>query len=1320
MAQAAAWYDALPTVAPPPGMMLPTRMPPPGPAAPAPNGSPLIATTATVPSGDDDPSSSTLAPRQSWHDAIPSVSPPPGMQLAAASPDDDGNSGSTLSGAWLNLNAGVDDVASTILGAPADLLGGAYNFLASAGNAAGAPRVPMVGNLPGGSADVMNTLEPQPIVPHGFLERAARSTGAGLASLPLGGAIGGMVAGAAPELGAAAGAALPGAAGTTAANVAGTVGRVAGGVADAPALPALIPTATGAVTGQAAGDIAPDAYKPYANLAGNLIGGGIGAIGQGLAAGGGSALLRAGGSVGIGPKIDIGGQRVTATQADIAANRLANAAGPDVGQFRDMLANAPEQLVPGSQPTTAQLAPVPGVVGLEQSLRTANGEPFAARAAQQNRARIGAIDAQAPADASPLSVGQYFTQQLDALQSTGSATLAQGRDLIGNATSRLGGTATPDAYGATAASAINAAQAPAIDTASSAADQALQQRNAAIAAMPGGRQDIPGGLTAPEQYGADARAQLMVARQQQAQQVSRLKAAINPTGDAGINSAPITQQVQQVYQGLSPNAAQPAGEEAAILARLQAMPSVVPLNDIFALRERVGDAISTEINAAGRTTTAPARRLMGIKTAIDDGLANAVDQQSAFEAQQVAGGQMQPGDTIQARMQAAAPGAPTSGAQPPLPGTGTDGTAPPLPTATQPGTGTSVFTPAGRQVAVNYELANLPDLVASHTPDLNPNPAFPPALQPRDRTRAASQAQIAQMAGNLQPERLGASASAGEGAPIIGPDNIVESGNGRVLALQQAYAANGPQAQAYRQFLARQGLDTSGMEQPVLVRRRVTPMSDQDRVAFTQEANASPALAMSATERAMAEGPTIPQETLALQQPGDIGSGANVPFVRSYLKSVVSPAERGLYVTDDGALSLEGQQRIRNALLARAYNNPNLISALAETGDPNIAAFGGALMDTAGPMANLRAQIEAGAVDRNVDISAPISQAVAAVQQAKRQRLSLPGFVRQVDAFNQMAPPAEEILKAAYGDDLQGRISRGRLGKMLSFYAQEAGKQTTDGRLFGNNLTMEQLLQEAKARYGTNNAEAGTSDAEPGVGPRLAAAGGIGGQPPADATGPQIRGGGQGGPGAAGARAGQQPGPRASVLPVAAPALRPLNADELAAYRAYKTQAQQLADTFDSRRVGEVLAPGDYRTAAQVPADVTRARGGFDTADAAVMARFWNKSATNAQDARDFLAAGGSPALLRDYAAAGADDARAGGRGGHASAATPDRRADPDRDGDGDGARERGAAAAERRGTDRAGACGSRTDGWAREHAGTAWMSDRSKALEWNRRTVVR
>ena len=109
----------------------------------------------------------------------------------------------------------------------------------------------------------------------------------------------------------------------------------------------------------------------------------------------------------------------------------------------------------------------------------------------------------------------------------------------------------------------------------------------------------------------------------------------------------------------------------------------------------------------------------------------------------------------------------------------------------------------------------------------------------------------------LEPEFLGESPKASEGAPIIGPDGVVESGNARVIALKRVYEEGKPGAAKYKAWLAanadRFGLDRAtleNMESPVLVRIRKT---DLDREQFVREANEAAVAAMSATEQAMAD-----------------------------------------------------------------------------------------------------------------------------------------------------------------------------------------------------------------------------------------------------------------------------------------------------------------------------------------------------------------------------------------------------------------------------------------------------------------------------------
>ena len=90
-------------------------------------------------------------------------------------------------------------------------------------------------------------------------------------------------------------------------------------------------------------------------------------------------------------------------------------------------------------------------------------------------------------------------------------------------------------------------------------------------------------------------------------------------------------------------------------------------------------------------------------------------------------------------------------------------------------------------------------LIVSHDASGKPNPRFPQELQPRDRERETSQAWVQKIAANLDTDSLGRTSRADSGAPIVGPDAVVESGNGRTMAIKLAYERG--TAEEYRAFL---------------------------------------------------------------------------------------------------------------------------------------------------------------------------------------------------------------------------------------------------------------------------------------------------------------------------------------------------------------------------------------------------------------------------------------------------------------------------------------------------------------------------------------
>ena len=268
--------------------------------------------------------------------------------------------------------------------------------------------------------------------------------------------------------------------------------------------------------------------------------------------------------------------------------------------------------------------------------------------------------------------------------------------------------------------------------------------------------------------------------------------AIDPDGTQTVSMQPISAGARQILGEMSPNAKPLTGDEADILNTAANLPPVQPFRDLWALRGRITDAISQErSNPQGSPPTVRRLGLLlgSVQTALDGAAADGAEPAaSGASAGAAAGG----------------------GVANPLPSPAGGVSDPAVAQASAaPSLGSSVFTPSGQKIDVRYRVREASDLVPSQLDDGRDNPAFPPALQPRDRTRAASLNQVQGIASRLEPERLGASASTAEGAPIVGPDGVVESGNGRTLAIRQAYAQGGDRAAAYRDYLQGQGYDTT-------------------------------------------------------------------------------------------------------------------------------------------------------------------------------------------------------------------------------------------------------------------------------------------------------------------------------------------------------------------------------------------------------------------------------------------------------------------------------------------------------------------------------
>lgn len=361
----------------------------------------------------------------------------------------------------------------------------------------------------------------------------------------------------------------------------------------------------------------------------------------------------------------------------------------------------------------------------------------------------------------------------------------------------------------------------------------------------------------------------------------------------------------------------------------------------------------------------------------------------------------------------------------------------------------AVYTAAGRRVGVRYEVTELGTLIPSHTDDLAPNGLYPRELQPRDRSRAASETQISEIAAKLEPERLGTSTDAAAGAPIVAGDNVVESGNARVLALRRAYGRQSPRAAAYREWLEAQGYDVAGYKEPVLVARRETPLSDAERMIFVREANEAPTLRMGTAEQAMADAAALTR-VVALYRGGDVSSRKNQQFVRAFLKSI-APSERAALVDEDGALSRAGVRRVEAAMLAAAYGDPAFVARLTEATDPGMKSIGNALLDVAGRWAGMRARAAAGEIAPAMDQTANLMAAVRFVAESRAAGQTVADRIAQMDMLAPPTPETIAFMALFHGNGIGSRwASRTTIAERMGAYIEQANLTRPGTDLLGD------------------------------------------------------------------------------------------------------------------------------------------------------------------------------------------------------------------------------------------------------------------------------
>ena len=407
----------------------------------------------------------------------------------------------------------------------------------------------------------------------------------------------------------------------------------------------------------------------------------------------------------------------------------------------------------------------------------------------------------------------------------------------------------------------------------------------------------------------------------------------------------------------------------------------------------------------------------------------------------------------------------------------------------------------GQRYEFRVRVVPLRDLITSHLDNLSVNRAFPGALQPRVRERAASRVQIDKMVQAFDPEQVLMDTHRVDSGPmIVGPDMVVESGNGRGIALRRLASEN-PEAyanyvQALREELPYYGLTEDalqGIDQPVLVRERITPLDDAERARFATEANAPTAAQMSSMEQAMADARTIgdgPLGRIVVGEDQTIDEALLAPengsFVRAFM-ATVPDTERGKMLEANGNLSVTGLARVKAALLARTYPGAageRVATAIVESTDAGLRNVQNAVMGSLPSMARVEGLVASGDVDAGLSLAGDVAAAVDVYARLKRAGILVGDYLQQSGMFGgRETTPLQDAILGYLNDN--ARAPR-RLRALLEGYAREVeGVAGAADDMFGGpatTATKEELVDGVLRRLGADPADQGADLGRVGAG----------------------------------------------------------------------------------------------------------------------------------------------------------------------------------------------------------------------------------------------
>jgi DNA-binding XRE family transcriptional regulator len=204
---------------------------------------------------------------------------------------------------------------------------------------------------------------------------------------------------------------------------------------------------------------------------------------------------------------------------------------------------------------------------------------------------------------------------------------------------------------------------------------------------------------------------------------------------------------------------------------------------------------------------------------------------------------------------------------------------------------------------------------------------------------------------------------------------------------------------------------------------------------------ATPVPFVSATTRAMDDASHLTRQILGLiEDPSNLGTAVNRAFVRAFVGTVPA-AERDALTDAEGDLSAEGLTRAKNAVLTKAYGDPEIACRLTEgSTDDDIKSITNGLVMAAPRWAEFRVDM----IDRSTHPDfAKTSVLIGAIKQIvdiRSRGHTLEDYLAQRDPSDKVPKAVEDCMRMFFNAVGNRAASTESIAKKLRLYAEKSSK----------------------------------------------------------------------------------------------------------------------------------------------------------------------------------------------------------------------------------------------------------------------------------------